>query len=524
MKKRLLSLCLILALVLTAGLFTACGDSADTTPPEEEGPPPVVIATGFSIIRPAEPNETETDMAKAIQDALYDIDVNVFIKKDSAEVKDEVRHEIIIGNTSRPESADALASLQRNEYTLRVSGSEETGYRIVVAGNGEKALAAACRYFMDTYLSSEEKNAMPKDLSYSAKLDFPCENVQVMNNFIGDYTIVYAKEGVTSPVDPNYKTFIQTAKYKDVAEALADAIENATGIKPAIQPDSEPLPEGKPVILLGKTDHAADDSYYTKGFAEAGSYTAALSGDGTVILAGDNACAAYAAGEELIRALTDAKTNLTSLNKSGVKKLIKVACVGDSITHGTTSSDESAYNYPVYLQRMLGYDYYVEKYGAPGFSMTSTDTFSYMSYGAMYQGSINAKPDVVIMMLGTNDCNPFDDYKDWTNPQRANTFKMSAVTMINAYMRANKDVQIYMMTPPTVPQNADWANNVKTYAVPLVTEVAESKGCYLIDIYSWSLKNTKVFAGDGLHPKNGTYENLAKAVYDGLKDTVQKPE
>lgn len=74
--------------------------------------------------------------------------------------------------------------------------------------------------------------------------------------------------------------------------------------------------------------------------------------------------------------------------------------------------------------------------------------------------------------------------------------------------------------------DADWANNVKTHAVPLITEVAEAKECYLIDIYSWSRKNTSVFTdngGDGLHPKNENYEKLAQAVYNGLKDTIRKP-
>ncbi|MGM9647987.1 MAG: GDSL-type esterase/lipase family protein [Eubacteriales bacterium] len=514
---------LFIALLIVCTAVLACG--VTTVPPSAE--PIFSITEEFVITRPIRGTDAELTSARTIRDALSAIGLTVRVQEDwYADVDDIPKCEILVGDTNREESKTVTEKLADNEYAIRVSGGEESGYKIVIAGNGDRAIQEITEYFIATYLTAAEQNSFSVSLQHYGKFEFPCKDVMIADASVGDYVIVYAKEGVTSPVDPNYKTFIQTAKYKDAAEALAAAIEDVAGVRPTVMPDTASLPDGTPKILFGKTDCPEDDSQYANSFADAGAYTATLTADGTVILAGDNACAAYAAGEALVDALCAAKTNLTDLNVSATKDLIKVACIGDSITHGTTSDDESAYNYPVYLQQMLGYDYYVEKYGAPGFSMTSTDTFSYMSYSAMYKGSQEAKPDVVIIMLGTNDCNPFDDYKDWSDPNRATTFKKSAGTMIDAYRRANRDVQVYLMTPPTVPGNADWANNVKTHAVPLITEVAEAKECYLIDIYSWSRKNTSVFTdngGDGLHPKNENYEKLAQAVYNGLKDTIRKP-
>ncbi|MBQ8382199.1 MAG: hypothetical protein IJX47_03235 [Clostridia bacterium] len=522
MKPSLQTIGLILALLTVCGLLVACGETS--VPPSE--PPVFAITEDFVITRPTRGTDAELESARAVRDALSALGLTVRVSEDFYTDEAEIpQNEILIGATNREASQTVTEGLAENEYAIRVHGSEEDGYKIVIAAKGDRAISEVVEYFIATYLTSAAQNSFSASLQYNGKFEFPCAGVTVSdhNISIGDYTIVYAKEGVTSPVDPNYQTFIQTAKYKDTAEALANLIEDASGVRPKVVPGTETVAEDSPKILFGKTDYSEDDAYYTKVFDEVGTYTAELTADGTIVLAGDNACAAYAAGEALVDALCTAKTRLTELNVSATKDLIKVACIGDSITHGTTSDDESAYNYPVYLQRMLGYDYYVEKYGAPGFSLTSTDTFSYMSYSAMYKGSQDAKPDVVIIMLGTNDCNPFDDYKDWSNPSRATAFQKSATTMIDAYKRANRNVQIYLMTPPTVPQNADWASNVKNYAVPLITEVAEAKGCNLIDIYSWSLKNTSVFAGDGLHPKNETYEDLAEAVYDGLKDTIRKP-
>lgn len=510
---------LLLAVLLIVGLFAAC---QTTVPPSAY--PPFAITEEFIITRPTRATDTEKEGARAIRDALSVLGITVRVQEDwYANLNDVPPNEILVGATNREESQDAMSRLDENEYTIKSEGGKFGGYKITIAGNGDRAVQEAVEYFISTYLSAPEQNSIPFPLQYAGKFEFPCEGVTINGDSIGYYFIRYAPEGVTSSVDPNYQTFIQTAKYADAAHALADAIEDATCVRPEVLTPYDPVDEDAPTIYFGKSNVYGDDFAYSTAPEDVGAYRAKLTERGDIILTGNNACAAYAAGEALIEALTEAKTNLTELDISGTKDLIKVACIGDSITHGTTSDDESAYNYPVYLQRMLGFDYYVEKYGAPGFSLTSTDTYSYMSYGAMYQGSLNAKPDVVIIMLGTNDCNPFDDYKDWTNPSRATAFKKSATTMIDAYKRASSGVQIYLMTPPTVPQNPNWADNVKNYAVPLITEVAESKKCNLIDIYTWSLKNTGVFAGDGLHPKNETYEDLAKAVYEGLKDTIKKP-
>ncbi len=511
----------VISILLLAGTLISC-QKADSPP---DAAPSVQITESFVITRPSKATDSENVAAKSIYNACKEIGIQVYIGDDWYKSEADIpQNEILIGQTNRAESQSALSGLAERDYTVTLKETDGNGYKIVLAATGEAGIEAAAEYFIQTYLTGDSAGKLPLDLQYTYTYIYPCENITVGNTPIGDYKIVYAQEGVTSPVDPNYQTFIQTAKYKDTAEALADLIEAAAHVRPEVIPDTETVDDGTPVILFGKTKLKADDFAYQTAFTKTGSYIGRLLDNDAVVLAGDNACAVYAAGEAFVNALCQAKTALTSFDVTGEKDLIKVACIGDSITHGTTSSDESAYNYPVYLQRMLGYDYYVEKYGAPGFSMTSTDQFAYMNY-SIYNSSLNAKPDVVIIMLGTNDCNPNDAYKNWNDSARSVAFKRSANTMISAYKRANRNVQIYLMTPPTVPQNQAWADNVKNYAVPLITEIAEAQNCLLIDIYSWSLKHTSTFTadgGDGLHPKNEHYSELAEAVYEGLKDTILK--
>ena len=521
---RLLSLLLVFSLLI--GMLTACQDpSTSPTPPADASS--ISITDEFVITRGQRASDEEKDAARSIRAALEAIGVKVNVKDDWYQSEADIpKHEILVGKTNRAESAEAIKGLAERDYAISVHGSAQDGYKVVIAASGNKGITAGVAYFISTYLTSAETNQLSTSLSYRYTYEFPCENITIGASAtpLADYTIVYANEGVTSPVDPNYQTYIQSAKYEDVAYKLADMLSDAANVNVKVSSQFQAEDDGSPKILVGKTDFDDDDFAYQAKFTDVGSYAAALTDNGTVVLAGDNACAVYAAGEAFVDALCNAKTNLSAFSVKDTKKLIKVACVGDSITHGSTSDDENRFNYPAYLQRLLGYDYYVEKYGAPGFSMTSSDTYAYLNHGGLYKPSQEAKADVVIIMLGTNDCNPHDSYKDWSDPKRSTTFSASAKSMVNAYRRANSKVQIYFMTPPTVPQNTVWNDNVKNYAVPLVTEAAEVNQCYLIDIYTWSTVNTKVFAVDGLHPKNETYGDLAQAVYDGLKDTIRKPE
>ena len=46
--------------------------------------------------------------------------------------------------------------------------------------------------------------------------------------------------------------------------------------------------------------------------------------------------------------------------------MLKVACVGNSITYGIGVSDPDKESYPARLQQMLGEGYTVERFGKPG--------------------------------------------------------------------------------------------------------------------------------------------------------------
>lgn len=343
---------------------------------------------------------------------------------------------------------------------------------------------------------------------------------------LSEYTVVYAKEGIGSSKD------IQAAKYADTVTEFIALLEKATGVRLTAIPDTQALPEGSHALLFGNTSLTDDNTIDPSKLASmgVGAYATRILPNGNVALAGSNACSALAAGEALVNALLGESEDLTTLELYGEKDLIHVACVGDSITYGTGSNDPSLHNYPVYLQRMLGYNYYVEKYGAPGHSLIETDANSFLKH-EYFKMSTSAAPDVVIVMLGTNDCRSqkWTDsaYKDWSDPARKEAFLAAGQKLVDSYRDKNKDVQIIFATCPTVPQDAwqgsDWTTRLVVYGNPTIQEIAKKNNCPVIDIHTYSRDHLEMFdGGDGLHLQNEKYEILAQGMYKLTMDIIKK--
>lgn len=524
---------MLLTLSMCLGMFSACtvddsdDDKDDTTPPAATE---LTITSDFVLTTPAAPTDSENYALNTVFLALNAIGISCTPQDDSVEAP---KNEIIIGNTNRSQTQDAKNEMNGADYIIKVSGDADNGYKIVLAANNAGGIKSAAQYFVKNYINSDKAGTVPVDLLYT----YTCTDVNVAGVPLSEFTIVYAQESATVS-DKN----IQAAKYVDTVELFADQLEMVIGKRPTIVADSSRVPSGTKAILFGKSDNFKDDdAAYTTAFASEGAYTVTLSENGNVILAGNNACSVLAAGEAFADALRDAPTGLNELNLSGEKELIKVACIGDSITFGTNSSDTSMMNYPVYLQRMLGYDYYVEKYGAPSHSLIETDNQSFLKHGYFNQ-SVSAAPDVVIVMLGTNDCRTQkwadSAYKDWRDGTRMESFLASGEKLINAYRGANEDVQIIWTTCPTVPQDAwlgsDWTQRIERYGNPGISNLASTFNCNLIDVFTYTEEHPEIFhisddipeaeRGDGLHPQNETYGILAEGIYEMIKDFIKKPQ
>jgi lysophospholipase L1-like esterase len=84
-------------------------------------------------------------------------------------------------------------------------------------------------------------------------------------------------------------------------------------------------------------------------------------------------------------------------NSPHVGSVTRVACVGDSITEG--------FGYPDKLEKMLGNNYTVGNFGVGGSTVLLSSGKSYINQSVM-QRAKEYQPDIVVIMLGTNDAVP----------------------------------------------------------------------------------------------------------------------
>ena len=80
----------------------------------------------------------------------------------------------------------------------------------------------------------------------------------------------------------------------------------------------------------------------------------------------------------------------------------RVACVGDSITYGCFVPGQPWNSYPRQLGRMLGRGYCVGNFGYTNRTALKSGDYPYTAE-KLYRRSLAFQPELVLLMLGTND-------------------------------------------------------------------------------------------------------------------------
>lgn len=195
---------------------------------------------------------------------------------------------------------------------------------------------------------------------------------------------------------------------------------------------------------------------------------------------------------------------LFSQNKNIEEKITRVACIGDSLTYGHSWHNES---YPVFLQKKLGDKFIVENFGVNGSQITgfggSGSKYKYYDLNR-YTDSVKFNPDILFIMLGTNDATQWDKAKF--------TYENGYKSLIGSYQNVFPEAQIVLMTSPqTLDNNGFGIPNEKIgkYVYPLQRKIASDLKLPLIDIR------------DAFSKHEGGYESLLK---DGVHLSIEGAE
>ncbi|MCD8069316.1 MAG: GDSL-type esterase/lipase family protein [Lachnospiraceae bacterium] len=188
----------------------------------------------------------------------------------------------------------------------------------------------------------------------------------------------------------------------------------------------------------------------------------------------------------------------------------RVLCAGDSITYGHgVASERDKYSYPAILEQLLGSEYQVLNYGLCGRTLLADGDVPYVR-DSLYLAGKSAKPEILILMLGTNDAKVYN----WN----AENYRRELKAIIEEYQRACKNVRIILMTPPKAhvyePEGTvlyDILDENVKQAGEIVQSVSEEMKLECVDLYRLTENHPEWF-GDGVHPVREGNEAIANEI------------
>ena len=202
-----------------------------------------------------------------------------------------------------------------------------------------------------------------------------------------------------------------------------------------------------------------------------------------------------------------------AINPADYDRPIRVACVGDSITFGMGSKVP----YPTHLQKLLGPQWTVGNFGVSGRTLMRSGDLPWWNEPA-FQQSQDFAPDVVIIMLGTNDTKPHN----WAHKD---DFVSDYSDLIDLFDALPGDQEIYICRPCPVPEPGHWGitEPVIQEQIPLIDKLAEEKGIGVIDMHA-ALANHPELLPDRVHPNAAGSLLMAKAAFTALTGGAVPPQ
>ena len=191
--------------------------------------------------------------------------------------------------------------------------------------------------------------------------------------------------------------------------------------------------------------------------------------------------------------------------------MIRVACIGDSITWGFTLLNPWKQSYPAVLQEKLGEDYEVRNFGYNDASARFDADTPYVNK-RVYRESLSWNPDIVLLMLGTNDTKK----RNW-DPE---IFRRDYRRIVESYRALPSNPRVILIAPIRIfqlmgrPLLGLYPDTMEQGVRPAIREMAADMGLELIDLQDLFTDST--YCRDGIHPQKTGARMLADAIYAGV--------
>lgn len=206
------------------------------------------------------------------------------------------------------------------------------------------------------------------------------------------------------------------------------------------------------------------------------------------------------------------------------KKEVKIACVGDSLTYGMGVEDREENCYPMVLQNMLGTDSYtIGNFGVNGATLQKEGNQPYWEE-KRYEQSVFFEPDIVVLMLGTNDTKE----ENWKGSE---AFRKDYEALIEEYEKLDTKPTVILLTPPVLYQSGEMITDVRASSDSIVSEEAQvileignEKELSVINLYELTGNHPEWYNTDGVHLNAEGAAAIADEVAREIKNLEEKEE
>lgn len=201
----------------------------------------------------------------------------------------------------------------------------------------------------------------------------------------------------------------------------------------------------------------------------------------------------------------------------GADTRVRITCAGDSITYGSGVLRSREIDcYPSQLQTHLGTSYLVSNFGLRNATASAAGDLPYIESDE-YKASLESKPDIVVLMLGTNDTKTFN----WD----INSYEDGLYNLVQSYQQLDSHPKVILMRSPycyALNENGAVEYNIQGGVVEnvlgkVVNRVADKTGVEVIDLYSITEGKNELYT-DGVHFNAKGYSLIADTVYDAVKN------
>lgn len=186
---------------------------------------------------------------------------------------------------------------------------------------------------------------------------------------------------------------------------------------------------------------------------------------------------------------------------------VKIACIGDSITEGVGA--EPGKSYPSQLQQLLGPAWKVGNFGVSARTLLKKGDFPYWNEEA-YRRALAFAPDVVIILLGTNDTKP----PNWVHKDE---FVTDYEELVKSFSQLESKPRVYICRPCPVPPPGNFGINEENVQaeIKLLDPLIAKLKTGMIDMHA-ALAEKPEMLPDRVHPNTAGAGEMAKAAFQVL--------